>query len=256
MTDNVVSRATAALAQSVGSIIGSSDDDATKHSALAESFEQFQTYLLDRNGGGSKDDSVGKADHHASTVADLLVEAGSFPHRAAALTHLLHKPSGRALLASLHKAAKTEKEQPMESIVKIVKDAGFIAVAKVMADESRSYGLTEAEFVELATEDAVKKFPDKTPDAAFSQMFTDNGADGLAIRRAHRVVRAEQLGTAHAKAADRGSKSAYAELMHKAREYRATHPELSEAQAFAKVYAAPANSELAKRERQESVAPR
>jgi hypothetical protein len=72
MTDNVVSRATAALAQSVGSIIGSNDDDATKHSALAESFEQFQTYLLDRNGGGSKDDSVGKADHHASVVANLL----------------------------------------------------------------------------------------------------------------------------------------------------------------------------------------
>src|ERR1700730_14653429 len=40
-----------------------------------------------------RDDSGGGAsDHHASKVADLLVEAGSFPHRAAALQHLLHKP--------------------------------------------------------------------------------------------------------------------------------------------------------------------
>jgi hypothetical protein len=38
------------------------------------------------------------ATHHASTIADLLVEAKSFPHRAAALQHLLHKPSGQALL--------------------------------------------------------------------------------------------------------------------------------------------------------------
>jgi hypothetical protein len=58
------------------------------------------------DGDDDGDDDAGtekQADHHASTVADLLVEAGSFPHRAAALQHLLHKPTGHALLQRMHK---------------------------------------------------------------------------------------------------------------------------------------------------------
>src|SRR5437660_5934769 len=44
------------------------------------------------------DDELEKrADHAASTVADLLVEAGSFPHRSAALHHLLRTNHGQAL---------------------------------------------------------------------------------------------------------------------------------------------------------------
>ena len=57
-------------------------------------------------------------------------------------------------------------------------------------------------------------------------------------------------GTQHAKS-DHGS--AYNDLMEKAEEYRNAHPELSEAQAFTKVYTDRANIELAKRERRESV---
>jgi hypothetical protein len=45
---------------------------------------------------------------------------------------------------------------------------------------------------------------------------------------------------------------AYGELMQKAEEYRNAHPELSIAQAFAKIFTAPDNRELAKRERMES----
>jgi hypothetical protein len=57
------------------------------------------------------DDDVGKqADHHASTVADLLVEAGSFPHRAAALQHLLHKPSGQALLVAHTQGGRSNRK--------------------------------------------------------------------------------------------------------------------------------------------------
>jgi hypothetical protein len=43
--------------------------------------------------------------------------------------------------------------------------------------------------------------------------------------------------------------------MEKAEEYRNAHPDLSVAQCFEKVFTAPANRELAKRERMES-APR
>jgi hypothetical protein len=49
------------------------------------------------------------------------------------------------------------------------------------------------------------------------------------------------------------AETAYAELMAKATEYRKVHPELTEAQAFEKVYTDPANIEIAKRERRESV---
>jgi hypothetical protein len=60
-------------------------------------------------------------------------------------------------------------------------------------------------------------------------------------------------GSQHAKA-DRGSNSAYDELMLKAEAYRDAHPELSISQAFAKIYADNGNIELAKRERVESAA--
>jgi hypothetical protein len=56
-------------------------------------------------------------------------------------------------------------------------------------------------------------------------------------------------GAAHAKS-DHGS--AYDELMVKAEELRTAHPELTIAQAFEKVFTAPANAALAKRERVES----
>jgi hypothetical protein len=210
------------------------------------------------------DDAVGKTDHHASVVADLLVESGRFPTRPEALHHLLHKPGGQALLARMRKAAEQTKESDMdriETIRAIAKTGGILAIAKAMTDENRSYGLTETEFVEIATEDAVKKYPGETPARAFTRMFTDGGADGLAIRRAHAVVKAshaeKMFGPTFPAAAkaDRGEGKAYGELMSKAEEYRSAHPELSISQAFEKIYTAPANVALAKRERVES-APR
>jgi hypothetical protein len=113
----------------------------------------------------------GASDHHASTVADLLVEAGSFPHRAAALQHLLHKPSGQALLQRMH---KTEKELPMDKIEPlrdVVKQRGLIAVAKSIVAEQRSYGITEHEFVELATEYAKAQHPELSGAQAFAKLY-------------------------------------------------------------------------------------
>jgi hypothetical protein len=126
------------------------------------------------DGDDDGDDDAGtekQADHHASTVADLLVEAGSFPHRAAALQHLLHKPTGQALLQRMH---KTEKELPMDKIEPlrdVVKQRGIIAVAKSIVDENRSYGITEHEFVALATEHAKAQHPDLTDAAAFAKLY-------------------------------------------------------------------------------------
>src|ERR1700730_9928897 len=94
--------------------------------------------ILDEDDDDARDDDDDddngiekQADHHASTVADLLVEAGSHPDRASALQHLLHKPSGQALLQRLHKAADQTKEYNMrhtESLQSILKDSGPVSV--------------------------------------------------------------------------------------------------------------------------------
>jgi hypothetical protein len=205
-------------------------DDDLSHAALTEMAKQ-----LDDAGGDVTD--IEKAD---GGVHDLV---------GAIIRHLHDRLENKR---EAHGFAK--RKDNMDSLDKIAKDNGVVAIAKAIVDENRAFGISEEEFVQFATEDAVKKFPDKTPDAAFTRMFTAADADGLTLRRAHRVVRDEQLGPT-VKAADRGLNSAYGELQAKAAELRKVRPELSEAQAFEKVFTAPANRELAKRERIES-APR
>jgi hypothetical protein len=106
--------------------------------------------------GNGDDANVGVSDHHASKVADLLVESGKYPHRAAALDHLLHSSRGAALLQRLHKAAETEKESPSmksyerwQDIVKSHGVNGLVEVAKNITDAEESFGITEIEFVNL-----------------------------------------------------------------------------------------------------------
>jgi hypothetical protein len=138
-----------------------------------------------------RDDDGGASDHHASKVADLLVEAGSFPHRAAALQHLLHKPSGQALLARMHKAAEqTAKETPMTShsefVQSVVKQYGIVALAKSMVQDQKSYGLDEYQFTQLATEHAQRVYPNDRPDSAFSKLYESEES----VRRACQIAKA------------------------------------------------------------------
>jgi hypothetical protein len=117
---------------------------------------------------GADDNGIGKfANHQASTVADLLVEAGSFSHRAAALQHLLHKPSGQALLARMHKSAdQTAKESSnmrSETLESILKDAGPVSVCKGIVDRGRA-PCSEAELVASLTKHA-------GGDRAFARLF-------------------------------------------------------------------------------------
>jgi hypothetical protein len=105
-----------------------------------------------------------------------------------------------------------------------------------------------------------EKFPFLSADQQFARVFEDKNYAALAAQ-AHRrpgpsVVHPmphASRGAATAKSDPAPSNdSAYAELMVKAREHQAAHPELSEAQAFEKIYTDRANVELAKRERAES----
>jgi hypothetical protein len=216
------------------------------------------------------DDDVGKADHHASVVADLLVESGRFTDRPSALHHLFHKPAGQALLARMKK-----KDEPMtststhaESLRDVVKQYGIVALAKSMVKDEKSYGLDEPSFTALATEAAQRLYPNDRPDSAFSKLFESEES----VRRACNFIKVQAhrssgmttiyempdpprgaAATAYTKSDPApGADSAYAELQAKAAEYRKAHPGLSEAQAFERVYSDRSNIELAKRERQES----
>jgi hypothetical protein len=270
------------------------------------------------------DDIEKQADHHASTVADLLVEAGSFPHRAAALQHLLHKPSGQALLSRMSKADthRAKDSPPMDTLHSIMKAGSISGVCAAIVSKG-STTISEHELVAAVGKVAHERWPELTESQAFSKVYSDQSAEGRVLRSAIAVTvvggsaaqdvnsatdaeaaRAELMrigrlqyprssenevferafsdprnaatvarlyqrptptsiypmpnewlrgdGAQRAKA-DRGS--AYNELMEKAEEYRNAHPECSISQAFEKVFIAPANRELAKRERIES-APR
>ena len=53
----------------------------------------------------------------------------------------------------------------------IAKAGGIVAVAKAIIDENRSYGITEHEFVALATEHAKAQHPELTDAAAFAKLY-------------------------------------------------------------------------------------
>ena len=199
MPNVLIAKATAALQESVASIINCDEDDATKREALVETFSQFATYM-ERNGAMAKsladesgDVNVGASDHHASKVADLLVEAKSFPDRAAALQHLLHKPSGQALLSRMHKAAEqTGKETNMrtsESLEGIMKSAGIGATcAGIVAKGATT--ISQDDLVSAVSKVAHERWPELSEAQAFSKVYSDPGAEGRVVRDAINVAKA------------------------------------------------------------------
>jgi hypothetical protein len=203
--DNVVARATAALAQSVASILGCDDDDEVKHAALAESFSQFQTFLekADRdtfekifekadddggdreNGDHDRDGGGGLANHPVVQLARLLVASGKFGDHAQALDHLLNTARGVALVRT-HKAA-TEKESNMDSIHAIMKSGGIGATcAAIVAKGSTS--ISEHALVDAATSVASDRHPELSPAQAFSKVFTDSTDEARVLREALKIA--------------------------------------------------------------------
>jgi hypothetical protein len=132
-----------------------------------------------------------RADHHASTIADLLVEAGSFPHRAAALQHLLHKPSGQALLHRMHKAAdQTGKESNMcasETLEGIMKSAGIgTTCAGIVAKGSTT--ISQDELVAAASKVAHERWPELSEAQAFAKIH-DDPTEGRVLQSAINVCK-------------------------------------------------------------------
>jgi hypothetical protein len=190
--------------------------------------------------------------HHASKVADLLHESGRFGSRSEALAWLLSHKDGAALLQRLHthkgddtmNNAELEAERT-EKLRALVKSAGIVAVAKAIVDGQRAYGIDEPEFTRLATEHAQRLYPDKTLDAAFAKVFSDNGPDGVMLRKAHALTKGvfdiEPLvvggvAATHDAVSDTESSEAYQQLEAMAAKLRESLPFLSSQQAFARVF--------------------
>jgi Arc/MetJ-type ribon-helix-helix transcriptional regulator len=207
----------------------------------------------DREDDDDDDDVEKQTDHHASVVANLLVESGRFGSRSEALHHLLHKPGGRALLASLHKAAETAKESTMKTQeLRDIAKGGIHAIAKAMTDENRGYGITEHEFVDLIGKHDPR--PGESEAQTFTRHYTAQTADSLMLRKAHALTKGVANLTptmvggpdAMREAVDNTEQSeAYAKLESMAERMRATSPWLSAAQAFSAVFQEPKNAKLA-----------
>jgi hypothetical protein len=157
-------------------------DDRERSSETGAAYPRNRWYLdllrdpddIDEEADRDDDEEIEKVKHHASTVADLLVESGRFSDRPSALHHLLHKPAGQALLARLHKAAETEKGATMDSIHAIMKDIGPIAVAKQIVATGRSFGMSEATYVEEASRRASELYG-LPGDRAFAKLCETDG---------------------------------------------------------------------------------
>src|SRR6516165_2700669 len=190
-------------------------------------------------------------EHHASKIADLLVESGRHPNRAAALDHLLHSARGAALLRRVHK--HHEEEMTMTSVEKLeaarvakLKSLNPVAVAKVICDDNSSHGIDEHEFTKLVTAHAQREHPDMTPEQAFVKVFTAQTEEGALLRKAHAVTKDLMslepvfVGGEDARDVD-GAQKAYSQLMNMAEEQRARAPWKTVAQLFSELMQDPKN---------------
>ena len=173
MPNILIAKATAALQESVASIINCDENDATKREALVETFAQFQTYM-ERNGGAD----IAKAHEHR----------GQHELAASLVQHLhdrLDRHRGR------HGYTKAAKETPSmtshsEFVQSVVKQYGIVALAKSMVQDQKSYGLDEFTFTNLATEHAQRVYPNDRPDSAFSKLYESEES----VRRACQIAKA------------------------------------------------------------------
>jgi hypothetical protein len=210
---------------------------------------------------GDGDETEDASKHFVSTLADLLVEGGGAPDRKTALHHLMHTARGAELFRRLNKQRQKKERTTMtttreQELSAIAKKYGVAAVCKHIIDHGSS--ISEHELTKLIG-DNIERRSGETPAQAFSRVYTSD--EGLVLRKAVNAcktfdqqppkVRAEPKVTAVV-AGDGLTGDALAQLEALVAELRRAHPEMSKAQAFAKVYTDPANAELAKRERQQN----
>jgi hypothetical protein len=274
-------KSTAALAESIGSIVGDLDED--KRKALADTFTEFDDHVQKNvtadpardttettmikelaKALGLKDDAS-EADV-TKAIKDNLVKAAETAAQIEILKagfsdaeKVYHDKLAEGERPAFRKLNHPEREKLMhkqddlpEHVRKQLAEAEEMKKRLAKLEEQQEL----AKFEKIATE---YEYPtsraaelmklEKADPVAFKGIIEHNKAGWAAAQKAG-VFR--EVGSTGGNGV---SDKAYDEFLAKAAEYRKLHPELSEAQAFDKVYTDPANVTLAKRERMESAAP-
>jgi uncharacterized protein YidB (DUF937 family) len=269
-----IAKSTSALAESVGSIIHSEANDETKNKALTETFEQFQEHLernivagpaVEKTGDktmlkelakllGLKEDAgeedISKAIAARDQEIVLLKANMSGEERvyhdklAAAEQEPFRKMKSEERKALMHK-----KDDLPEYVRKLISDGEEAQKRVAKLEEAQEI----QKFEKIARENgvptteapALMKLSKADPEA-LNKLLAHTKAGWAAANKAGAF---SEIGGTGAGA---NGVTAFDEFKAKAAELRKTQPNLTEAQAFAKVYEDPANIEIAKRERAES----
>jgi hypothetical protein len=240
MSNILIAKATAALQESVASIIGCNESEDVKREALAETFSQFESYM-ERNGVRS---DVAKARSRG---------AGGHRSLTGALIEHLHDRLERR--REQHGYQKSAKESPMSSLQDIAKThgvPGVVEIAKNIVDAEKSYRITEEEFVNLIDTAARVAHP-ALGARAFEKVYERNPvlAKAIAVIKAWpspmSLTPTMVGGTDAMLQVSDANPDALQQLTEMAESQRRAGE--SSAQAFERVYLDPANRHLAEAER-------
>jgi hypothetical protein len=153
-----------------------------------------------------------------------------------------------------HGYTKRKESSPMDRTTElraIAKAGGIIAVAKAIIDENRNYGISEHEFVALATEHAKAQHPGLTEAQAFAKLYqipevwrACNVLKSMPFQVDLTPLVVGGVDATHEAINNTESSEAYAQLKQIGRD---RWPTASEAQQFANAFTDPANATLAQK---------
>jgi hypothetical protein len=229
-----------------------------KRDDTGRSFNDFMKADVVDDGGGDTGDrsdqnNTSLADHPVALIGRLLVASGSQPNLASAVHYLLNTSHGAALL---HRTRTHKGVDPMQdSIHAIMKSAGIAGVCAAIVQKGTT-SFTEAELVEAVGKIAVERFPQLSEAQAFSRVYTAGTDEARVLQHALSVAKAAEFSMVqptmvggpdamHEANDSTESSEAYAQLEAMAQKMRMASPELSAAQAFAKVFTDKRNAALA-----------
>jgi hypothetical protein len=164
---------------------------------------------------------------------------------------LVNTAHGRSLMQHLSKGKDTPVMDRATELRKIAKEYGVHKLAGLLVTENKSHGISESELTSLIFEESRKHaLPGERSNSAFARYFSL--PENVTLRKAIAVARNTLVPVSNAEPVQKTIEvtptpaeqtAAYAKLQDKAAILRAQSPELSEAQAFSKAFAA--NPDLA-----------
>jgi hypothetical protein len=194
---------------------------------------------------------------------------------ASALRYLMHTPHGAGVLrrvfpSGAHSADDVERlaelvarewrsrppkdNEPVDLSVLTSKgtktmDPKVVTIAKALVDTGRSFRVTEHDLTKMIEEYALRsRLSGESPEQAFSRVFAADDAEGRLFRKAVAVAKQAPLQVVGDDATDSDDPAAaVAQLERLAAALRRHSPELTEEQAFDRVFVDPANAALAAR---------